>query len=102
MVYTSAVIEIRETEVFSKWLGALRDVQARVRVQARLLRLRQGNAGDVRAVGAGVSELRSNYGPGYRVYDVKRGEALVILLAGGAKPTQDDDIRTALKLARLC
>jgi putative addiction module killer protein len=95
------VIEIRETQVFADWLSSLRDAQARVRVQARILRLRQGNAGDVKPVGEGVSELRIDYGPGYRVYFVKRGALLVILLAGGAKPTQDKDIKTALKLARL-
>jgi putative addiction module killer protein len=95
------VIEIRETQVFSAWLESLRDAQTRARVQARILRLRQGNPGDVRPVGEGVSELRINYGPGYRVYYAKRGALLVILLAGGAKPTQDKDIKTALKLARM-
>ncbi len=63
--------------------------------------MRQGNPGDVKPVGEGVSELRIDYGPGYRVYYVKRGALLVILLAGGAKPTQDKDIKTALKLARM-
>jgi putative addiction module killer protein len=96
-----AVIEIRETQVFSAWLASLRDARARTRVQARILRLRQGNPGDVKPVGEGVSELRIDYGPGYRVYYVKRSALLVILLAGGAKPTQDKDIKTALKLARM-
>ena len=95
------MIEIRETQVFSAWLESLRDARARTRVQARILRLRQGNPGDVQPVGEGVSELRIDYGPGYRVYYVKRGALLVILLAGGAKPTQDKDIKTALKLARM-
>ncbi len=95
------MIEIRETQEFSTWLEFLRDARARTRVQARILRLRYGNPGDVRPVGEGVSEMRIDYGPGYRVYFVKRGALLVILLAGGAKPTQDKDIRTALKLARL-
>lgn len=95
------MIEIRETAVFSAWLASLRDTQARVRVQARILRLRQGNPGDVKPVGEGISELRIDYGPGYRVYFVKRGALLVILLAGGAKPTQDKDIKNALKLARM-
>jgi putative addiction module killer protein len=94
------MIEIRETLEFSTWLESLRDAQARTRVQARILRLRYGNPGDVRPVGEGVSEMRIDYGPGYRVYFVKRGALLVILLAGGAKPTQDKDIKTALKLAR--
>jgi putative addiction module killer protein len=79
----------------------LRDAQARTRVQARILRLKLGNPGDVKPVGEGVSELRIDYGPGYRVYYVKRGPLLVILLAGGAKPTQDKDIKAALKLARM-
>ena len=94
------MIEIRETLEFSTWLESLRDAQARTRVQARILRLRYGNPGDVRPVGEGVSEMRIDYSPGYRVYFVKRGALLVILLAGGAKPTQDKDIKTALKLAR--
>lgn len=95
------MIEIRETTEFSKWLTALRDSQARTRIQARILRLRLGNPGDVKPVGEGVSELRIDYGTGYRVYYVRRGPLLVILLAGGAKPTQDKDIKSALKLARM-
>ena len=95
------VIEIRETQEFSTWLESLRDARARTRVQARILRLRYGNPGDVKPVGEGVSEMRIDYGPGYRVYFVKRGALLVILLAGGAKPTQNKDIKTALKLARM-
>jgi putative addiction module killer protein len=95
VVYTAPVIEIRETLVFSAWLESLRDAQTRI------LRLRYGNPGDVNPVGEGVSEMRIDYGPGYRVYFVKRGALLVILLAGGAKPTQDKDIKTALKLARM-
>ena len=101
MDYTTPVIEIRETQEFSTWLASLRDARARTRVQARILRLRYGNPGDVKPVGEGVSEMRIDYGPGYRVYFVKRGALLVILLAGGAKPTQDKDIKTALKLARM-
>ena len=95
------MIEVRETAVFSKWLETLRDAQARTRIQARILRLRLGNPGDVKPVGEGVSELRIHHGPGYRVYYAQRGPLLVILLAGGAKPTQEKDIKTALKLARL-
>lgn len=95
------VIEIRETQEFSTWLESLRDARARTRVQARILRLRYGNPGDVKPVGEGVSEMRIDYGPGYRVYFMKRGALLVILLAGGAKPTQNKDIKTALKLARM-
>lgn len=95
------MIEIRETAIFSDWLASLRDARARTRIQARILRLRLGNPGDVKPVGEGVSELRIDHGPGYRVYYVKRGQLLIILLAGGAKPTQDKDIKTALKLAQM-
>jgi putative addiction module killer protein len=94
------VIEVRRTDVFAEWLDDLRDLRARARVQARIERLAIGNPGDVRPVGEGVSELRIDYGPGYRVYFVNRGKTLVILLAGGDKNTQASDIETALRLAR--
>jgi putative addiction module killer protein len=94
------MIEIRKTEVFVQWLDALRDVQARARVQARIERLAGGNPGDVAPIGEGVSELRINYGPGYRVYFKQRGRELIILLAGGDKSTQAKDIKAALRLAR--
>jgi len=94
------VIEIRKTEIFGHWLDGLRDLQARARVQARLERLARGNPGDVEPVGEGVSELRINYGPGYRVYYKQRGQELIILLAGGDKRTQARDIRIALRMAR--
>ena len=94
------MIEIRKTELFVQWLDRLRDLQARARVQARIERLASGNPGDVEPVGEGVSELRVNYGPGYRVYFRKRGRELIILLAGGDKSTQAKDIKTALRLAR--
>lgn len=94
------MIEIRQTEVFSKWLRELRDRQVRARIQTRIDRLQLGLAGDVKPVGEGVSELRIDYGPGYRIYFSQRGRELVILLAGGDKRTQDTDIKTALKLAR--
>jgi len=94
------MIEVRQTEAFSKWLRELRDRQARARIQTRIDRLQLGLAGDVRPVGEGVSELRIDYGPGYRVYFVQRGRKLVILLAGGDKRTQDRDIKTAIELAR--
>lgn len=92
--------EIRKTETFSRWLDGLRDIQARARVQVRVERLAAGNPGDVRPVGEGVSELRIDYGPGYRVYFTRRGRTIVILLAGGDKHTQAADIKTALRLAR--
>ena len=94
------MIEIRRTEVFAEWLDGLRDLRARARIQARIERLAMGNPGDVRPVGEGVSELRIDHGPGYRVYFTKRGQELIVLLAGGDKSTQAEDIRTALHLAR--
>ena len=94
------MIEIQQTEVFAHWFGRLRDRQARVRIDNRIRRLSLGNFGDVMPVGEGVSEIRINYGPGYRVYFVRRGPTLVILLAGGDKDTQHRDIRRALDLAR--
>ena len=94
------MIEIRETETYAKWFEGLRDRQARARVNIRIRRLSLGNPGDVKSVGEGVSELRIDYGPGYRVYFVQHRQTLVILLAGGDKSTQDRDILTALDLAR--
>jgi putative addiction module killer protein len=94
------MIEIRKTDLFAHWLDELRDIQARARVQSRIERLAAGNPGDVESVGEGVSELRINYGPGYRVYFKQRGRELIILLAGGDKRTQAKDIKTALRLAR--
>jgi putative addiction module killer protein len=94
------MIEVRQTEIFARWLTRLRDHRARVRIQARIDRLEIGNPGDVRPVGEGVSEMRIDYGPGYRVYFAQRGAALVVLLAGGDKRTQDRDITMARELAR--
>ena len=100
MVHTFQVIELRETTIFSEWLESLSDKVTRTRVQARILRLKSGNAGDVKSVGEGVSEMRIHHGPGYRVYFVKKGSELIILLAGGDKSSQSKDIRKALNLAR--
>jgi len=94
------MIEIRQTDEYAEWFNGLRDRQARARINTRIRRLSLGNPGDVKPVGEGVSELRIDYGPGYRVYFFQRGETLVILLAGGDKRTQNRDIRTALELAR--
>jgi putative addiction module killer protein len=94
------MFEVRKTETFATWLDGLRDMRARARIQARIERLALGNAGDVRPVGEAVSEMRIDYGPGYRVYYTKRGRDVVILLAGGDKRTQAADIKTALGLAR--
>jgi len=94
------MIEIRKTEVYANWLDGLRDIRARARILARVERLAAGNPGDVRSVGEGVSELRIDYGPGYRVYYTSQGREVVILLAGGDKRSQAKDIKTALRLAR--
>jgi putative addiction module killer protein len=100
MSYNQGVMEIRETEVFSLWLRAIRDSQARARVAGRVPRLAFGNRGDVRPVGEGISELRIHYGPGYRVYYVQRRVVLIVLLCGGDKSTQNRDIETAKRLAK--
>jgi putative addiction module killer protein len=92
-------MEIRQTELFARWFSGLRDRQASRRIQARIDRLQVGNPGDARPVGAGVSELRIDYGPGYRVYFVQRGRTLIILLAGGDKRTQQKDIAAAIEMA---
>ena len=92
--------ELRKTEVYAKWLDGLRDINARARILVRIQRLAAGNPGDVKPVGEGVSELRINYGPGYRVYFKQQGQEIIILLAGGDKRTQAKDIKTALRLAR--
>lgn len=86
------------TENFDDWLRGLRDLQGRARIDMRIRRLAAGNPGDVRPVGERVSELRIDTGPGYRVYYATRGEALILLLAGGDKSTQARDIETALAL----
>lgn len=94
------MIEIRQTVVYARWFNSLRDRKARARIDVRIRRLSLGNPGDVKAVGEGVSELRIDYGPGYRVYYTQRGQRLIILLAGGDKPTQKQDIKRALEIAR--
>ncbi|MBE2239675.1 MAG: type II toxin-antitoxin system RelE/ParE family toxin [Caldilineaceae bacterium] len=94
------MIEIRQTEVYATWFSQLRDRQARARIDVRIRRLSLGNPGDVRPVGEGISELRIDYGPGYRVYFIQQGSTVAILLAGGDKRTQSQDIEIALELAR--
>ena len=94
------MIEVRKTDEFAEWLDSLRDIRARARILVRIERLAAGNPGDVKPVTEGVSEMRLDYGPGYRVYFIKRGKELIILLAGGDKGTQDKDIKIALRLAR--
>jgi putative addiction module killer protein len=94
------VIEIRQTELYARWFNSLRDSRARARINVRIRRLSLGNPGDVRPVGEGVSELRIDYGPGYRVYFAHRGQVLIVLLAGGDKRSQERDIQKAIKMAR--
>lgn len=100
MGYNMAMIEIRKTDAFSKWIDELQDIRARARILVRIERLSAGNPGDTKPVGEGVSELRIDYGPGYRVYFKRIGQKMIILLAGGDKKTQPKDIKTALRLSR--
>ena len=86
--------------MYSKWFDGLRDHAAQARINVRIRRISLGNPGDVKSIGKGVSELRIDYGPGYRIYFTKHGDAVVILLAGGDKRTQDKDIQLSLELAR--
>jgi putative addiction module killer protein len=92
--------EVRQTITYSSWFDKLRDKAAKVRIDIRIRRLSLGNPGDVKPVGEGVSELRVNFGPGYRIYFVQRGEEFVVLLAGGDKSTQERDTSIAKSLAR--
>jgi putative addiction module killer protein len=94
------MVEIRQTEVYSSWFGTLRDRTGKARIDIRIRRLSLGNPGDVKPVGEGVSELRIDYGPGYRVYFLRRGRSVVVLLAGGDKQSQAGDIKKALELAK--
>jgi len=93
-------IQIQQTETDAKWFSELRDRTARARIDVRIRRLSLGNVGDAKPVGDGVSELRVDNGPGYRIYFVQRGEVVIVLLAGGDKSTQDKDIRNAKALAK--
>ncbi|MFO1033414.1 MAG: type II toxin-antitoxin system RelE/ParE family toxin [Hyphomicrobiales bacterium] len=93
------MVEFLATADYLKFVAKLRDRQAKARIAIRLNRLAFGNADDAKAVGDGVSELRIDYGPGYRVYDKRRGEELIILLCGGNKSSQADDIKKARQLA---
>jgi putative addiction module killer protein len=94
------MIEIRETKAYALWFRSLRDRQAKARIDTRVRRLSLGNPGDVKPVGSGVSELRIDYGPGYRIYFIQRESTLIILLAGGDKRTQQQDITQAIELAQ--
>lgn len=94
------MFELRRTDEFLGWLSALRDRAALQRIAARIFRIERGNLGDVQPVGEGVSEARIHYGPGYRLYFVRHGEVVIVLLCGGDKSTQARDITRAKQLAR--
>jgi putative addiction module killer protein len=94
------MIEIRKTDKFAKWIDGLQDIRARARILVRIERLKAGNPGDVKPVGEGISEIRIDYGPGYRVYFKRIGQKVIILLAGGDKKTQPKDIKIAISLSR--
>ena len=93
------MLTLRRTRLFDEWLWQLRDERARERINVRLRRLAAGNAGETRFVGGGVVELKIDYGPGYRVYFIRRGIEIVVLLCGGDKSSQSKDIKTARMLA---
>ena len=95
------MFEVEQTEVYKRWFARLRDEAAKARVDIRIRRLRMGNAGDARPIGRGVSELRIDYGAGYRVYFMRKDQIVILLLAGGDKRTQFRDIRLALELAEV-
>ncbi len=94
------MIEVRQTAAYAEWFSGLQDRQARARIDVRIRRLSLGNAGDVKPVGEGISELRIDHGPGYRVYFVQRGSVVIVLLAGGDKSSQARDVRLARTLAK--
>lgn len=93
------MIEVVRTDLFAGWLDGLRDRKARARILVRIDRLATGNPGDVKPVGSGVSELRIDHGPGYRVYFARKGDIVVILLCGGTKSSQRKDIARAIEMA---
>lgn len=94
------MIEVRQSEAFASWLEGLKDERGRAKIAVRIRRLSLGNFGDVKSVGDGVSELRIDFGPGYRLYFARRGAAVVVLLCGGDKGTQANDIKTAKAMAK--
>jgi putative addiction module killer protein len=94
------MIEVRQTAEFARWLRRLADAQALARIVGRIRRIEQGNFGDVRSLGAGLMEMRIDHGPGYRVYFVRRGDMIVILLSGGDKRSQTKDIEKARRMAK--
>jgi len=97
--YSSHMVEVVKSATFDRWLRKLKDRRAAARVLVRIDRLAAGNPGDVKPVGAGISELRIDYGPGYRVYCINEGQRLIVLLCGGDKSSQDRDIAEAHRIA---
>ena len=93
-------IEVRQTDEFRDWLRRLKDANAVARIVARIRRMELGNLGDSKSLGGGLLEMRVDYGPGYRIYFVRHGQAIVILLCGGDKHKQRQDIERARKLAK--
>ena len=100
MRYNRNMVEIQETSEYSAWFADLKDRTTRARINVRIRRLALGNPGDVKPVGEGVSELRIDFGPGFRIYFIQRGEQFIVLLGGGSKATQPIDISAAIALAR--
>jgi putative addiction module killer protein len=92
-------VQLVQSEEFDRWIARLRDIRAQLRIRARIERLVSGNPGDVKPVGEGINELRLDYGPGYRVYYLQRGDILVVLLCGGTKNSQEKDIKQAKTIA---
>lgn len=94
------MLEVRQTAIFEAWIDGLKDMRAVARIEVRLRRLSLGHLGDAKSLGDGVSEMRIDYGPGYRLYFTRRGDRIVILLCGGDKKRQSDDIARAKQLAK--
>ncbi len=92
-------MQVSRTEEFAAWLSGLRDKQGRAKILASIDRLEDGNPGKTRSVGAGVVEMKIDFGPGYRVYYIQRGQVLILLLCGGDKSTQSNDIQRAKSIA---
>ena len=99
VIYRPQMIEVRYHPAFDKWLTGLRDQRAADRIVSRIGRVRFGHMGDVKIIG-GIGELRIDYGPGYRVYFVRKGQSIIILLCGGDKSSQQRDINQAISMAK--
>ena len=94
------MIEVRQTLIFTTWFNDLRDIRAQAKIDVQIRRLSLGNFGNVRSLDDGVSEIKINYGPGYRLYFTRRGLEIVVLLCGGDKGSQKRDIRDAKEIAK--